>query len=166
MVAAVRVHKHGGPEALTFDDVAVAAPGTGQVRIKNHACGINYIDTYFRSGLYPAAGGLPFIAGNEGAGEIVEVGAGVTEAKVGDRVGYVSALGSYTAERIMPKRARCSSRCARGRPCPCHPAGPGPASPLAGRSRASRGRQRAWGRRSGCSWWRPSYDLRCERGHQ
>src|SRR6266567_4686795 len=102
MVAAVRVHKHGGPEALTFEDVAVAAPGAGQVRIKNHACGINYIDTYFRSGLYPAAGGLPFIAGNEGAGEIVEVGAGVTDAKVGDRVGYVSALGSYTAERIMP----------------------------------------------------------------
>ncbi|HLQ89807.1 MAG TPA: quinone oxidoreductase [Xanthobacteraceae bacterium] len=102
MVAAVRVHKHGGPEALTFEDVAVAAPGAGQVRIKNHACGINYIDTYFRSGLYPAAGGLPFIAGNEGAGEIVEVGAGVADAKVGDRVGYVSALGSYTAERIMP----------------------------------------------------------------
>ena len=102
MVAAVRVHKHGGPEVLTFEDVAVAAPGPGQVRIKNHACGINYIDTYFRSGLYPAAGGLPFIAGNEGAGEITEVGAGVTDVKVGDRVGYVSALGSYTAERIMP----------------------------------------------------------------
>src|SRR5262249_54502507 len=102
MVAAVRVHKHGGPEVLTFEDVTVPAPGAGQVRIRNHACGINYIDTYFRSGLYPAAGGLPFIAGNEGAGEIVEVGAGVTDLKVGDRVGYVSALGSYSAERIMP----------------------------------------------------------------
>src|SRR6267142_5443835 len=102
MVAAVRVHKHGGPEALTFEDVAVAAPGAGQVRIKNHACGINYIDTYFRSGLYPSAGGLPFVAGNEGAGEIVAVGPGVADLNVGDRVGYTSALGSYTAERVMP----------------------------------------------------------------
>src|ERR1044071_8994886 len=102
MVAAVRVHKHGGPEVLTFEDVAVAALGAGQVRIKNHACGINYIDTYFRSGLYPAVGGLPFVAGNEGAGEVVAIGPGVTEVKVGDRVGYTSALGSYAAERIMP----------------------------------------------------------------
>src|SRR5882724_11434848 len=102
MVAAVRVHKNGGPEALTFEEVEVPAPGPGQVRVKNHACGLNYIDTYFRSGLYPAAGGLPFVAGNEGAGEVVAVGPGVTEVKVGDRVGYTSALGSYAAERIMP----------------------------------------------------------------
>src|SRR6059058_3210525 len=102
MVAAVRVHKHGGPEVLTFEDVAVSAPGAGQVRIKNHACGINYIDTYFRSGLYPAAGGLPFVSGNEGAGEVVAVGPGVTDIKPGDRVAYTSALGSYAAERIMP----------------------------------------------------------------
>src|SRR5215468_1535291 len=102
MVAAVRVHKNGGPEVLSFEDVAVSAPGAGQVRIRNHACGLNYIDTYFRSGLYPAAGGLPFISGNEGAGDIVAVGTGVTEVKVGDRVGYTSALGSYAAERIMP----------------------------------------------------------------
>jgi len=72
------------------------------VRIKNHACGLNFIDTYFRSGLYPSPTGLPFIVGNEGAGEIVAVGSGVSEFKAGDRVGYVSALGSYTAERIMP----------------------------------------------------------------
>jgi NADPH2:quinone reductase len=102
MVAAVRVHKHGGPEVLTFEDVDVPAPGPGQARVKNHACGLNYIDTYFRSGLYPAAGGLPFIAGNEGAGEVVAVAPGVSEVKVGDRVGYTSALGSYSAERIMP----------------------------------------------------------------
>ncbi|MGH6771747.1 MAG: quinone oxidoreductase family protein [Xanthobacteraceae bacterium] len=102
MVAAVRVHKHGGPEALTYEQVEVPAPGPGQVRIKNHACGLNYIDTYFRSGLYPAAGGLPFIGGNEGAGEVVALGSGVTEVKVGDRVGYTSALGSYAAERLMP----------------------------------------------------------------
>jgi NADPH2:quinone reductase len=102
MVAAVRVHKHGGPEVLTYEQVEVPAPGPGQVRIRNHACGLNYIDTYFRSGLYPPAGGLPFIGGNEGAGEIVAVGPGVTDVKVGDRVGYTSALGSYAAERLMP----------------------------------------------------------------
>jgi NADPH2:quinone reductase len=102
MVAAVRVHKHGGPEVLTYEDVQVVAPGPGQARVKNHACGLNYIDTYFRSGLYPPAGGLPFIGGNEGAGEVVAVGPGVTDVKVGDRVGYTSALGSYAGERIMP----------------------------------------------------------------
>src|SRR5919197_1844703 len=102
MVAAVRVHKHGGPEALTFEEVEVPAPGPGQVRVKQHACGLNYIDTYFRSGLYPSPTGLPFVAGNEAAGEIVAVGSGVSDVKVGDRVGYYSALGSYAAERIMP----------------------------------------------------------------
>src|SRR5215467_163169 len=102
MVAAVRVHKHGGPEALTYEEVEVPAPGPGQARVKNHACGLNYIDTYFRSGLYPSPTGMPFVAGNEGAGEVVAVGPGVSEVKVGDRVGYTSALGSYAAERIMP----------------------------------------------------------------
>jgi NADPH:quinone reductase len=100
MVAAVRVHKTGGPEVLIFEEVEVAAPGQGQVRVKQHACGINYIDTYFRSGLYPAPS-LPFIAGNEGAGEIVAVGPGVSDLKVGDRVAYTAALGCYTAERLM-----------------------------------------------------------------
>jgi NADPH:quinone reductase len=102
MVAAVRVHKNGGPEVLTYEEIELPAPGPGQVRIKQHACGLNYIDTYFRSGLYPAPQGLPFVAGNEGAGEIVAVGPGVTDVKVGDRVGYTSLLGSYAAERIMP----------------------------------------------------------------
>ena len=102
MVAAVRVHKHGGPEALTYEEVEVPAPGPGQARVKNHACGLNFIDTYFRSGLYPSASGMPFIAGNEGAGEVVAIGPGVTAVKVGDRVGYTSALGSYAGERIMP----------------------------------------------------------------
>jgi NADPH:quinone reductase len=102
MVAAVRVHKMGGPEVLTYEEVEVPPPGPGQVRVKQHACGINYIDTYFRSGLYPAPGGLPFIAGNEGAGEIVAVGPGVSDLKIGDRVAYTAALGCYTAERLMP----------------------------------------------------------------
>jgi NADPH2:quinone reductase len=100
MVAAIRVHKTGGPEALTYEDIDVPAPGAGQIRIKQHAIGINYIDTYFRSGLYPAPS-MPFVAGNEGAGEVAAIGPGVTEVKVGDRVGYFSALGSYAAERLL-----------------------------------------------------------------
>jgi NADPH2:quinone reductase len=102
MVAAVRVHKVGGPEVLTYEEVQVAEPGPGQIRIKNHACGLNFIDTYFRMGLYPSPTGLPFIAGNEGAGEVIAVGSGITDIKIGDRVGYTSALGSYTAERLLP----------------------------------------------------------------
>ena len=101
MVAAVRVHKVGGPEVLTYEDVEVPAPGPGQIRVKQHAIGLNYIDTYFRSGLYPAPS-MPFVIGNEGAGEVTAVGPGVTEFKVGDRVAYVAALGGYAAERILP----------------------------------------------------------------
>src|SRR5216684_2569077 len=103
MVAAVRVHKTGGPEVLTYEDIDVPPPGPGQIRIKQHACGVNYIDTYFRSGLYapPPPQTLPFVSGNEGAGEVVAVGQGVTEIKIGDRVGYVSALGGYAAERLI-----------------------------------------------------------------
>ena len=74
MVAAVRVHKVGGPEVLTYEEVDVPAPGPGQIRIAQASCGINFIDTYFRSGLYPSPVGLPFIAGNEGAGTVTAVG--------------------------------------------------------------------------------------------
>jgi len=102
MVAAVRVHKTGGPEVLTLDDIEIPAPGQGQIKIKQHACGVNFIDTYFRIGLYPSPVGLPFVAGNEGAGQITEVGPGVTDLKVGDRVAYVVALGGYAAERLLP----------------------------------------------------------------
>ncbi len=102
MVAAVRVHKHGGPEVLTFEDIEVGAPGQGQIRIKQHACGVNFIDTYFRIGMYPSPVGMPFVAGNEGAGEVTAVGPGVSDIKVGDRVAYVVALGGYAAERLLP----------------------------------------------------------------
>ncbi len=102
MVAAVRVHKIGGPEVLTLDDVEVPAPGQGQIKIKQHAIGVNFIDTYFRIGLYPSPVGMPFVAGNEGAGQITEIGPGVTDLKVGDRVAYVVALGGYSAERLLP----------------------------------------------------------------
>jgi NADPH2:quinone reductase len=102
MVAAVRVHKPGGPEVLTFEDIEVPAPGPGQVKLKQHASGINYIDTYFRMGMYPSPVGMPFVAGNEGAGEVIAVGPGVTDLKIGDRVGYVVPLGAYAAERVLP----------------------------------------------------------------
>ena len=102
MVAAVRVHKPGGPEALIYEDVGLPAPGPGQMKLKQYAAGINFVDTYFRMGMYPAPSGLPFIAGNESAGEVIAVGPGVTEVKVGDRVGVVAPLGAYAAERVLP----------------------------------------------------------------
>src|SRR5438067_5837078 len=102
MVAAVRVHKVGGPEVLTYEEIEVGAPGQGQIRVKQHACGVNFIDTYFRMGMYPSPVGLPFVAGNEAAGEVTAVGAGVADFKVGDRVAYVVALGCYAAERLVP----------------------------------------------------------------
>ena len=102
MVAAVRVHKTGGPEVLTFEQIDIPAPGPGQIKLKQHACGVNYIDTYFRMGMYPSPVGLPFVSGNEGAGEVIAVGPGVTDIKVGDRVGYVVGLGGYAQERLMP----------------------------------------------------------------
>src|ERR1700741_1119039 len=101
MVAGVRVHKHGGPEVLTYEQFDLPAPGQGQVRVKHHASGVNFIDTYFRSGLYPSPTGLPFVAGNEGAGEGTAAGPGVTDLKVGARVGYVVALGAYAEERTL-----------------------------------------------------------------
>ncbi len=101
MVAAVRVHKPGGPEVLTYEEIDVPAPGPGQIRLRQHASGINFIDVYYRMGLYPAPGGLPFVAGNEGAGEVIAVGPGVTDFKVGDRVGYQAPLGAYAAERLL-----------------------------------------------------------------
>jgi NADPH2:quinone reductase len=102
MVAAVRVHKAGGPEVLTFEDVDLPAPGPNQVRVKQGAAGINFIDVYFRNGAYPPPGGYPFIAGNEGSGDVIAVGSGVTDIKVGDRVAAVFPFGGYAAERNVP----------------------------------------------------------------
>jgi NADPH2:quinone reductase len=102
MVAAVRVHKTGGPEVLTYEQIEVGQPGPGQAKLKQHAIGVNYIDTYFRIGMYPSPVGLPFVAGNEGAGEVIAVGPNVTDLKVGDRVAYVAPLGGYSSERLLP----------------------------------------------------------------
>ena len=101
MVAAIRIHKNGGPEVLTYEDVEVGEPGPGQIKIRQHACGVNFIDTYFRSGLYPAPS-LPFVNGSEGAGEVIAVGPGVSDLKVGDRIGYTVAHNGYMAERLLP----------------------------------------------------------------
>ncbi|MCB4771856.1 quinone oxidoreductase [Ancylobacter sp. Lp-2] len=102
MVQAVRVHEVGGPEVLKLEEIELKSPGPGEVRVRHTAIGLNFIDTYFRTGLYPAAGGLPFIPGNEAAGVIEAVGEGVTGFKRGDRVAYGTAFGAYCTERVMP----------------------------------------------------------------
>jgi len=100
MVKAIRVHKVGGPEVLQVEDITLPQPGPGELLVKNRAIGLNFIDTYFRSGLY-AAPQMPFVPGNEGAGEVLAVGPNVTEFKPGDRVAYVATLGSYAEERVV-----------------------------------------------------------------
>jgi len=100
MVHAIRIHQNGGPEVMKWESVDVPAPGPGQVRLKQHACGVNFIDVYQRSGLYKLP--MPFTLGSEGAGEVVAVGEGVTDFKVGDRGAYAGALGGYAEERVMP----------------------------------------------------------------
>jgi NADPH2:quinone reductase len=100
MTKAVRFHKTGGPEVLQVEDVQVGDPAQGQVRIRHTAIGVNFVDTYQRSGLYPMQ--LPQAAGNEGAGVVEAVGAGVTELKAGDRVAYTGLPGSYCEQRLVP----------------------------------------------------------------
>lgn len=103
MAKAVRIHQYGGPEVMSYEDVEVGDPGPGEVRLRQTAIGVNYIDTYFRTGAYPAPA-LPFVLGNEAAGEVVAVGEGVREFKPGDRVAYVTTLGSYAEERVIPAK--------------------------------------------------------------
>lgn len=100
MVQAIRIHQPGGPEVLKWEPVDVGQPQQGQVRLKHHAVGLNYIDTYHRSGLYKID--LPAVIGMEGAGEVTAVGPGVTDLKVGDRVAYANPMGSYAEERLIP----------------------------------------------------------------
>ena len=97
MAKMIRVHTVGGPEALVYEDVELALPGPNEVRIKQKAVGLNFIDVYHRTGLYPQP--MPFTPGSEGAGDVVAVGPGVTEFKPGDRVAYGTAIGSYAEER-------------------------------------------------------------------
>ena len=97
---AVRVHKYGGPEVLTIDEVPVPEPKAGEARVKIEAIGVNYIDIYQRTGLYPLK--TPFTLGTEGAGIVDAVGPNVTEVKKGERVGYASIPGSYAEYAIVP----------------------------------------------------------------
>jgi len=100
MSKAIRIEKTGGPEVMKWVDVEVGEPGEGQVRLAQTACGLNYIDVYFRTGLYPQP--LPAGLGMEAAGEVTAVGPGVTDLKVGDRVAYVARPpGAYAQERVM-----------------------------------------------------------------
>ena len=100
MTKAIRIHELGGPEALKYEDVDVGAPGPGEVRLRQTAIGLNFIDVYHRSGLYPVKD-LPAVIGMEAAGVIEEVGPDVGGLKVGDRVAYTMGLGAYAQERVM-----------------------------------------------------------------
>ena len=100
MTHAIRVHQPGGPEALRWEAVEVGDPGPGEVRIVQRAVGLNYIDVYHRTGLYPLP--APFTPGVEGAGVVDAVGDGVTDVAVGDRIAYAGPIGGYAEARLIP----------------------------------------------------------------
>ncbi len=101
MAKAIRFHQHGGPEVLCFEDVSVGDPGPGEVRLRHTAIGVNFVDTYVRTGLYPSA--LPSGLGREGVGLVEAVGEGVAHVRQGDRVAYATGpLGAYAEERVLP----------------------------------------------------------------
>ncbi|UCI05740.1 quinone oxidoreductase family protein [Mesorhizobium sp. B1-1-8] len=101
MSKAIRIHAHGGPEVLTYEDADPGQPGAGQILIRHTAIGLNFIDVYHRSGLYPPPGGLPLIPGSEAAGVVLAVGAGVDWLKPGDRIAYAVNVGAYADERVI-----------------------------------------------------------------
>src|ERR1700722_9606299 len=100
MTKAIRIHSPGGPEVMKWEDVPTPEPGPNEALIKQEAVGLNYIDVYFRTGLYKAPS-MPLVIGQEGAGTVVEVGANVTLVKPGDRVAYAGSLGGYATERVI-----------------------------------------------------------------
>jgi NADPH2:quinone reductase len=100
MPHAIQVHKPGGPEAMLWEEVQVGDPGNGQVRLRQSAVGLNYIDVYFRTGMYPAPSS-PFTPGMEGVGVVEAVGAGVHNVSIGDRVAYGKNLGGYAEVRLI-----------------------------------------------------------------
>jgi len=101
MAYAIRVHEYGGPEVMKWEEVEVGAPGPNQAKIRQDYSGLNFIDVYHRTGLYPQPS-FPFVPGSEGAGVVLEVGPDVTDVAPGDRVAYAGALGSYSEERLLP----------------------------------------------------------------
>ena len=100
MTKAIRIHQNGGPEVMQWEDVPTPEPGAGEALIKHEAVGLNYIDVYFRSGLYKAPH-LPLTIGMEGAGTVLAVGPGVTSVKPGDRVAYAGPIGGYATQRTI-----------------------------------------------------------------
>lgn len=104
MALRILVRRYGGPEVLEPDSFEPGLPGAGEVLVRQEAIGVNYIDTYFRTGLYPAPEGLPFVPGHEAAGVVEAVGPGVDEVAVGDRVAYAAGPGSYTTHRVIAAR--------------------------------------------------------------
>ncbi|MGQ0752677.1 MAG: quinone oxidoreductase family protein [Betaproteobacteria bacterium] len=100
MPHAIRIHENGGPDKLKWEEVQVGDPGPGEVRVRNTAVGLNFIDTYHRSGLYPLQ--LPITLGSEGAGVVEKVGPRVKEIKAGDRVAYANPIGSYAEVCLRP----------------------------------------------------------------
>lgn len=100
MTKAIRVHAYGGPDVMKWEDVPTPEPHPGEVSIKQDAVGVNYIDVYFRTGLYKAPS-MPVTIGMEGAGTVTAVGEGVSGLAIGDRVAYAGALGSYATERLI-----------------------------------------------------------------
>jgi len=105
MSKAIRVHRTGGPEVMVWEEIEVGRPGPGEVRIRHTAIGLNYIDTYLRSGLYPLAS-LPAVLGREGAGVVDQVGDGVTGLAAGDRVAYAMHPGGSYCEVAIVSAAR------------------------------------------------------------
>lgn len=101
MIRAVRVHEFGGPDAMKLEDIELASPAKGEVQVRIHAAGVNYIDTYFRTGAYKPPQ-MPFVLGNEAAGEVTAIGKGVKDVKEGDRVTFVAPLGCYAEARNVP----------------------------------------------------------------
>jgi len=98
---AIRIERTGGPEVLELADLPIGEPGPGEVRVRHHACGVNFIDTYHRTGLYALP--LPAVLGTEAAGVVEAVGPGVTHVAVGDRVAYAAPKpGSYAEARVLP----------------------------------------------------------------
>ena len=102
MVKAIRVHNTGSADVMKWEDIDHPNPEKGEVLIRHTAIGLNYIDVYFRSGVYPVPAGLPFVPGNEGAGIVEEIGVGVEHLKLGDRVAYAGPIGSYSEKRVIP----------------------------------------------------------------
>ncbi|HEY1452846.1 MAG TPA: alcohol dehydrogenase catalytic domain-containing protein, partial [Roseiarcus sp.] len=100
---AISIHQPGGPEVMRHEEVELPPPGKGEVRLRQHAIGINFIDIYHRTGFYPPTK-LPYTPGSEGAGEVVEVGPSVEGFKPGDRVAYCGSAGAYAEERNIEAR--------------------------------------------------------------